>query len=161
MRENQVAVSDREFTAELRDAVQVYIQAVDAWETAYQRYCRLPGYGDQISDDLAGEQREYLETRRRMEALLPRARGLCFKHGLRDPFASLTRVALGQHAPQQRDTSALGRSERMAVTDCLMQLSAACQEWAAPPETAETELPAQADARPCGNWLRRLIDYLY
>jgi hypothetical protein len=121
----------------------------------------MPGCVDQISDDLAVEQRDYLETRRRLEALLPRARGLCFKHGLRDPFVGLVRVSLGQHAPQHRDTSALGRSERMAVTDCLMQLTAACQEWAAPPDSTDAPLPTQPDARPRGNWLRRLIDYLY
>ena len=161
MNQKQALVSDGEFTLELRDAVQRYMLAVDAWEAAYQRYYRLPGYADQISDDLEQEQREYVESRRRLEALLPRARGLCFKHGLRDPFVNLVRVSLGQHAPQQRDTSALGRSERMAVTDCLMELTAACQDWSATPESPENEPPAPAADHPRGNWLRRLIDYLY
>ena len=89
--------------------------------------------------------------------MLPRARGLCFKHGLRDPFPTLVRITLGEHAPQQRDTSALGRSERMAVTDVLMQLSAACQEFAA--EKREEVPPPER--QPSGNWLRRLVDYLY
>ena len=151
--------SDQEFTGELRDAVQRYLAAVDAWEAAYQKYYRLPGYADRVTGDLAQEHAEYLEMRRVLEALLPRARGLCFKHGLRDPFPTLVRISLGQHAPQQRDTSAIGRSERMAVTDCLMQLSAACQEWPAGAEPASEETPERPAQS--GNWLRRLVDYLY
>jgi len=151
--------SDREFTVELRDAVQRYLAAVDAWEAAYQKYYRLPGYADRVTDDLAQEHAEYLETRRALEALLPRARGLCFKHGLRDPFQILVRVSLGQHAPQQRDTSAIGRSERIAVTDCLMELAAASQEF--PAEQGATAQHARSAAAGAGNWLRRLVDYLY
>ena len=150
--------SDREFVLDLRDAVQRYLCAVDAWETAYQKYYRLPGYADHVSDDVAQEHAEYVESRRHVEALLPRARGLCFKHGLRDPFPNLVRVMLGQHAPQERDTSAIGRSERLAVTDCLMELTAACQEWSELPETAESQPTPRAVG---GSWLRRLVDYLY
>src|SRR5437870_13864820 len=84
--------SDREFTVELRDVVQRYLSAVDAWEAAYQKYYRLPGYADRISDDLAQEHSGYCQTRRALEALLPRARGLCFKHALRDPLPTLVRV---------------------------------------------------------------------
>jgi hypothetical protein len=149
--------SDREFVVSLRDAVQRYLVAVDAWESAYQKYYRLPGYANQISDDLAQEHATYLETRRDLEEMLPRARGLCFKHGLRDPFPTLVRITLGEHAPQQRDTSALGRSERMAVTDVLMQLAAASQEF--PPN--KTDAPPPQAERSAGNWLRRLVDYLY
>lgn len=153
-------MGDREFTLQLRDAVQRYFCAVDAWETAYQKYYRLPGYADRVSDDLAHEHAAYLEARRHLEGLLPRARGLCFKHGLRDPFPNLVRVALGQHAPQQRDTSAIGRSERMAVTDCLIELAAACQEFPAELDSTGSEPRARA-AGSGGNWLRRLVDYLY
>jgi hypothetical protein len=148
--------TDREFTLELRDAVRRYLAAVDAWETAYQKYYRLPGYS--VSDDLAHEHAAYLETRRVLEAMLPRARGLCFKHGLRDPFPTMVRITLGEHAPQQRDTSALGRSERMAVTDALMQLAAACQEFPVQKTDPETPSPPRPAS---GNWLRRLVDYLY
>jgi hypothetical protein len=148
--------SDREFVLELRDAVQRYLTAVDAWEAAYQKYYRLPGYAARVNDDLAQEHADYVAARRPLEAMLPRARGLCFKHGLRDPFPTLVRITLGEHAPQQRDTSALGRSERMAVTDVLMQLTAACHEF--PKEQRED---APAERPPSGNWLRRLVDYLY
>jgi hypothetical protein len=149
--------TDREFVLELRDAVQRYLAAVDAWESAYQKYYRLPGYAARVNDDLAKEHADYLAARRPLEAMLPRARGLCFKHGLRDPFPTLVRITLGEHAPQQRDTSALGRSERMAVTDVLMQLAAACQEF--PQERADAPPPPDRPAN--GNWLRRLVDYLY
>jgi hypothetical protein len=150
--------SDREFTLELRDVVQRYLAAVDAWEAAYHKYYRLPGYASRVSDDLEKEHSQYLEARRVLEGMLPRARGLCFKHGLRDPFPTLVRITLGEHAPQQRDTSALGRSERMAVTDVLMQLGAACQEFPAEKTAAEQSTRTRA---PGGNWLRRLVDYLY
>jgi len=152
-------MDDREFTRVLRDAVERYLAAVDAWEAAYRKYYRLPGYADQVSDDLAAEHSAYLESRRRLESLLPRARGLCFKHGLRDPFPTLVRVSLGQHAPQQRDTSAIGRSERLAVTDCLMELSAACQEWPAQRDPLDGQPPPPRAAG--ASWLRRLVDYLY
>jgi hypothetical protein len=154
-------MSDREFTLQLREAVQRYFSAVDAWEAGYQKYYRLPGYADRVSEDLASEHAEYLESRRHLESLLPRARGLCFKHGLRDPFPNLVRVALGQHAPQQRDTSAIGRSERMAVTDCLIELAAATQEFPIEQDSDRSEPRARAAATGAGNWLRRLVDYLY
>ena len=150
--------TDREFTLELRDAVQRYLATVDAWEAKYQKYYRLPGYAGQVSDDLQQEEAEYRDTRRALEVLLPRARGLCFKHGVRDPFQTLMRIQLGEHAPQQRDTSALGRSERMAVTDCLMQLAAATAEFPAERDLPDARPPARATG---GNWLRRLVDYLY
>jgi len=148
--------SDREFVLELRDAVQRYLTAVDAWEAAYKKYYHLPGYAARVNDDLAQQHADYVAARRPLEAMLPRARGLCFKHGLRDPFPTLVRITLGEHAPQQRDTSALGRSERMAVTDVLMQLTAACQEF---PKEQREEAPAERPTS--GNWLRRLVDYLY
>jgi len=149
--------SDREFVLELRDAIQRYLSAVDAWEAKYQKYYRMPG-AHTVSDDLEQEQAEYEEMKRALQPMLPRARGLCFKHGLRDPFPTLVRITLGEHAPQSRDTSALGRSERMVVADVLMQLSAACQEF--PHEQGEAPVNAPPP-RPSGNWLRRLVDYLY
>jgi hypothetical protein len=145
--------TDLEFTRQLREAVQRYLATVDAWEAAYQKYYRLPG----VSADLVNEHTDYLSARRALEVMLPRARGLCFKHGLRDPFAVLVRVELGGYTPQQREISALGRSERLAVTDTLMQLDAACHEFPAEKNT-KSEPPPQP---PSGNWLRRLVDYLY
>src|SRR2546430_811583 len=119
--------SDDLFLPELKCAVVRYLCAVDRWEAAYQKYYRLPGFTSKVSDDLAEEHREYLESRRALEAIVPRARGMCFKYGLRDPWAGLLRITLGQHTPQQRNDSAVGRAERAAVSQCLVDLTAACR----------------------------------
>ena len=151
--------TDLEFVLVLKLAVERYLSAVDAWEAAYQKYYRLPGYADRVSEDLQEEHQAYVESRRQLQKLAPRARGLCFKHGLRDPFPGLLKASLGQHAPQQRRTSAIGRSERSAVTECLMQLTVACREWSQEGEPVE---PGQTAAAPTGpSWLRRMVDFLY
>src|SRR5262249_11760753 len=132
---------EADFLPELKSAVTSYLSAVDRWETAYQKYYRLPGFTSKVSDDLAEEHREYLECRRALEAVIPRARGLCFKYGLRDPWAGLMRITLGQHTPQQRSDSAVGRAERAAVSQCLVDLTAACrlQPAADAPPAPESE----------------------
>ena len=150
--------SDEEFLPELRRQVDRYLSAVDRWEAAYQKYYRLPGFTSKVSDDLQEEHREYLECRRALEAIVPRARGLCFKHGLRDPWAGLLRITLGQHTPQQRSDSAVGRSERAAVAQCLVDLTAACRPT---PESDDgSSLPHSQDPDH-RSWLRRIVDFFY
>src|SRR6266852_4107842 len=95
-------ISDREFVARLRTAVERYLGAVDEWEAAYQKYYRLPGFASRVGDDLEKEQRAYDERRRELEALAPRARRLCFKHQMQEPFRGLLRVSLGRYSPQER-----------------------------------------------------------
>ncbi|HEY2016279.1 MAG TPA: hypothetical protein VGH38_22400 [Bryobacteraceae bacterium] len=153
-RENRI--SDREFVAGLRAAVEQYFQAVDRWEAAYQKYYRLPGYAAQGSDDLEPEYREYCARRSDFEAVLPRARRLCLKHQLRDPFSGLLRISLGRYAPQQRMDSAIGRSERAAVTDCLVRLNDACTEWEPAPASDRTDLEPEKQSL-----LRRFVSYFY
>jgi len=148
-------ISDREFVAELRAVIERYFQAVDKWETAYQKYYRLPGYAARASDDLEPEHREYGARRSELEALLPRARRLCLKHQLRDPFSGLLRISLGRYAPQQRMDSAIGRSERSAVTDCLVELNDACLEWR--PESGGDAL--ERDEKK--SLLQRFVSYFY
>jgi hypothetical protein len=149
--------TDQEFVGELRLATDRYLRAVDEWESAYQKYYRLPGYAAKISDDLEAEHREYTERRDELRRLLPRARRLCLKHRLRDPFAGLVRVALGRYAPQHRVDSAIGRNERNAATACLVDLAAACREWAAAGEAARAPAPEGGKS----SWLRRIKDYFY
>jgi hypothetical protein len=48
----------------------------------------------------------------------------------------------------------------MAVTDCLMELAAASQEFPAELDSPGSGPRARA-AGNGGNWLRRLVDYLY
>jgi hypothetical protein len=155
MQQSHTPVSDRQFALELREVLRAFLRAVDAWEAGYRKYYRMPGRTGIVSADLREEWQKYLESRRRLEAMTPRARGLCFKYGLRDPWVPLLKASLGEHAPQQRDSSAIGRGERNAVNECVVELIAASQEW---------ELPATAEspsAKGPASWLRRIVDYLY
>src|SRR6266436_8162142 len=93
-------ISDGEFIAALRVAAERYLGAVDQWEAAYQKYYRLPGYAATVRHDLEAEHRAYSDRRRELEELLPRARRLCLRHDLRDPFSGLLRISLGRYAPQ-------------------------------------------------------------
>ena len=160
MNQSQSQIAEREFVLELQEVLREYLEAVDAWEAKYQKYYRMPGRSGIVSGDLREEQQRYVESRRRLEAMTPRARGLCFKYGLRDPWVPLLKANLGEHAPQQRDSSAISRSERNAVNECMVELIAACQEWDLAAESASA---ARRDpqAKGPGSWLRRIVDYLY
>jgi len=147
-------ISDREFVAGLRSAVSRYLAAVDEWEAAYQKYYRMPGFASRAGDDLQVEQRAYDERRRELEALLPRARRLCLKHQMKEPFSGLLRMSLGRYSPQERMDSVIGRNERNVVSKCLVELSDACQEW--PEESSEAEVE-----RDKGSLLRRIVGYFY
>lgn len=149
-------IPDAAFIEALRWAVERYLTAVDQWEAAYQKYYRLPTFGSAISDDLQSEQREYDERRRELEPMLPRARRLCLKHRLTEPFSGLLRISLGQYAPQERTDSVIGRSERGAVTMCLVQLSEACREWK--PESEDAPAPPERSNVPL---LRRFVNFFY
>jgi hypothetical protein len=147
-------ISDRDFVATLRGAVKQYLAAVDEWESAYQKYYRMPGFASRVSEDLEREQRLYDERRRELEAMLPRARRLCLKHQLRDPFRGLLRVSLGRFSPQERLDSVIGRNERSVVSKCLVELHDACQEW--PEETREAD-----GSREKESLLRRIVGFFY
>jgi hypothetical protein len=147
--------SDREFVANLRAAVDAYLSAVDRWEATFHKHYRMPG-SDKVSADMEAEHRDYSQRRRELEALLPRSRRLCLKHRLRDPLGGLMRVSLGQFAPQQRTDSAIGRGERNAVLDCLLELHEACAEWAAKSPSSGKEPKARNRSL-----LGRVLDYFY
>jgi hypothetical protein len=155
-----VELTDPEFVDNLRAAVERYLAGVDRWEAAYQRYYRMPGRAERVSADLVAEQREYETQRRTLEEMLPRARRLCHKHQLRDPFAGLLRISLGRHAPQHRVESAIGRNERNTATDCLVRLSEQCRVWK--PELPGTEAQADSELQPGKqSLLKRLVNYFY
>jgi len=149
--EQTVPVSDREFVADLRQAVERYFRAVDEWEAAYRKYYRLPDPRGKTPSDLTEQQAIYDSARASLAALIPRARGLSFRHGLRDPWTGLMRSPLGQSTPQDRYSSAISRAERAQAFECLLALAEAYAEL--PP-------PAEAPPPPRG-LLRRLLDFFY
>ena len=128
---------------------------MDGWEAAYRKYYRLPSAARQVSPDLEEHQRAYDASRKRLAELVPRARGLSFKHGLRDPWNGLLHTSLGQYAPQNRTDSAISASERRAVHECLILLTEACAEFEPAPNP-----PAAAPAER-RSWLRRVLDFFY
>jgi hypothetical protein len=148
--EPTVSISDREFVADLRQAVERYFRAVDEWEAAYRKYYRLPDPRGKPSSDLAEQQAVYDSARARLAAMIPRARGLSFRHGLRDPWTGLIRSPLGQSTPQDRYSSALSRAERTQAIECLLVLA-----------EAYAELPTVEAPPPKRSLLRRLLDFFY
>jgi len=148
--EQMVPVSDREFVADLRQAVEEYFRAVDAWEAAYRKYYRLPDPRGKTPSDLGEQQAAYDSARKRLAALIPRARGLSFRHGLRDPWTGILRSPLGQSTPQDRYSSAISRAERTQAIECLLELA-----------EAYAELPSAGASPPARGLLRRLLDFFY
>jgi hypothetical protein len=83
--------------------------------------------------------------------MIGRARGLSFRHGLRDPWTGLLRSPLGQSTPQDRYSSAISRSERTAAIECLLVLA-----------EAYAELPLAKEPPPASKgFLRRILDFFY
>ena len=148
--EQTVPVSDREFVADLRQAVDGYFRAVDEWEAAYRKYYRLPDPRGKTPSDLGEQQAAYDLARTRLAAMTPRARGLSFRHDLRDPWTGILRSPLGQSTPQDRYSSAISRAERAQVFECLLVLA-----------EAYAELPPVETPPPFRSLWRRLLDFFY
>jgi hypothetical protein len=110
----------------LRAAVNGYLRAVDAWEEGYEKYYRISAPG-QVSSDLALEHQSYLIARRELQTCLPRARRLCFQHGLREPWTAILHIHLGARTPQTGAATAIGRAERAVLAQCLDDLESACR----------------------------------
>ena len=144
--EQTVPVSDREFVADLRQAVDRYFRAVDEWEAAYRKYYRLPDPHGKSPSDLMEQQAVYDSARRRLAALVPRARGLSFRHGLRDPWTGIMRSPLGQSTPQDRFSSAISRAERTQAIECLQA-----------PAESYAELPSAEASPPCLLYTSRCV----
>jgi hypothetical protein len=145
-------VSEVEFIAALRQAAEQFFRAVDQWETAYRKYYRVVDSSGKPSSDLEGQQRDYDAARARLAAMLPRARGLCFKYGIRDPWTGLLHSALGQFAPQDRYRSAISRTERALAFETLILLAEASGRPVADEESPTADLRSP---------LRRLRDFFF
>jgi hypothetical protein len=72
---------------------------------------------------------------------------------LRDPWTGIMRSPLGQSTPQDRYASAISRSERAQVIECLVLLA---ENYAEPLPADPTEPPAESRSL-----LRRLLDFFY
>ena len=152
--------SNLEFIQELRACVARYLKAVDAWEAEYHKYYRLARPHQTVSPDLEEAQSAYVTARRELETLVPRARRLCAKYDQRDLWPGLLRIQLGAHAPQTKIASAFGRSERIAIADCLANLEMQCGEQEMKAEAKAEAIPEPAPpAKPHRNLLQRVIDY--
>jgi hypothetical protein len=142
--------SDLAFVDRLRCAVEDYLRALDCWEEAFRKYARIAGYKSRAGDDLAPELCEYAARRCELSELLPRARLLCHRHRLREPFSGLLRISPRFSTPESG--SAIGRNERSTVTMCLVDLKAQAAGGG-------TEEPARGHEKP--SLLRRLVDFFY
>jgi hypothetical protein len=148
---------DLEFVLGLRPCVARYMEAIDNWEKAYRKFFRLARPQHQVSPDLEQEQSCYLQARQELQAHIPRARRLCQRFDLRDPWPGLLRIELGTHAPQVRAASAFGRSERIAVENCLNQLVEHCARWEEQPVEDSSEERPEESRKSWLGWLKDLI----
>jgi hypothetical protein len=149
------AVPEIDFISALREAVDQYFRAVDAWETVYRKYYRLHDPSGKPSSDLEGQQRDYDKARAVLAAMVPRARGLCFKYGIREPWSGLMRSALGQSTPQDRYSSAVSRTERALAFETLILLAEKSSGGTMAPEEPPAEEPESRSP------LRRLRDFFF
>ena len=140
--------SDHEFVVRLRVTIERYLCAVDQWEAVHRNCCCLAAY--RIAGTGDPERFEFHERRRELESILPRARRLCLKYGMTDPFHQLTRIELRHHSTGARSISAIGLALRAALSNCLMELHAACRR-------EEKCVPLE---RICNSLMHRLASYL-
>jgi hypothetical protein len=150
--------SDAEFLTDLVSRVERYFRAVDTWETEYHKFYRLPGSHHRVPPDLEDAQREFASARQALEAAIPRARRLCRRFELRDPWPALLRIELGAHAPQAQAGSAVGRNERIAIRDCLRDLEFRCTE---PEPDSTSDVQDELPERRSGSLLRRIVDFFF
>ena len=145
---------DSEFLSNLVNWVERYFRAVDEWETEYQKFSRLAGAQRRVPANLEDAQREFVSARQDLEAAIPRARWLCRKFEIRDPWPGLLLVGLGSETAQAHGGSAIGRNERIAVRDCLRDLQFRCGE-----SELHSAFDGNAPERRSVGLLRRFWDY--
>lgn len=149
-------ISEAQFLSRLRDSTRRYLESLDAWEAQYQRYYRVPAPGpNSVSADIEPLHRNHLSARRELQACVPRARRMCLKYGLREPWQATLHIALGARTPLAGAASAMGRAERALLAKCLTDLEAASETYAeAPP-------PAPIPPSPPRGILQRVLDYFF
>jgi hypothetical protein len=147
---------EQEFVMQLRTAVERYLQAVNAWENAFQKHYRLLD-PPRLAADLEAFQEEYLSARRQLEPLIPRARQLSRKHEIPDPWAGLLHIRLGARTPQAGAAPAIGQGERALIIRCLTDLEALSQ-----PEFPKFSTGPEPSGRPVPRGiLGRIFDFFF
>jgi hypothetical protein len=147
--------SELQFLARLRDSTQRYLESQDAWEAQYQRFYRVASPNrDSVSADLEPLHQNYLAARKDFQECVPRARRLCLKYGIREPWQAMLHVTLGARIPQVGATTAVGKAERIQVAKCLAELEAA----AAGPVLQPLKIIPATGRR---GILQRLYDYFF
>jgi hypothetical protein len=148
--------SEEQFLARLRDATRRFLEALDAWEAQYQKYYRVPSPGaGSVSADLESLHQNYLDARKDLQKCVPRARRLCLKYGLREPWQAMLHIALGARTPQSGATSAIGKAERTLLAKCMSDLEAASRTYAEPPMPKAIPQPRRRGI------LQGVLDYFF
>jgi hypothetical protein len=157
------AMTEAEFVAHLRRSTEQYLASMDAWEAQYQRFYRLSSRGaSDESPDTELLHRDFLDARRAFQGCVPRARQLCRRHGLRDPWQALLHIHLGANAPQAvATTSALGRAERTLIMDCLTALATASSPAAPSAEPTPNPISKSDPAPRRRGIFGRVYDYFF
>lgn len=143
--ERSTSGSDLQFALDFRAIVERYIRALDSWETAYQKNYTLGRRGSERSlpADLDAANSEYIAARKVFKSALPRANRIAYKYNLRAPYQALLKVELGVNAVQFQQGSAIGRNERLAITECLMDMLTCCQDEASKAAGSENDSEAK------------------
>ena len=131
-----------------------YFNAISDWEAQFKKFNRLSGAQYRVPSDLQQAQSAYLRSRTTLEPLIPRARQLCRRFEINDPWPWVLKIQLGADAGQK---SALGPNERALILSCLRELEFRIAEVECTPEKElRRERPANEDR----GVLRRILDYL-
>jgi len=148
-------MTDEEFLACLRQSTEEYLATVDAWERQFRMYYRVASPGpSSVPADLESLHRDYLDARQVFQACVPRARRLCQKYELRDPWQAMLHIHLGANTPQVAATTAVGRGERNLIIECIAALESALSE----PTETPTKIPSAVRR---GGFFQRVYDFFF
>jgi hypothetical protein len=150
IRHDDGGLAEAEFVRRLRDTVSEYLGSLDAWEQAYEDGQRKPGTSLPDPPVLAEAHRRYVTAWRQLAAMVPQARRMCVRYGIRNPWPAFIRSRPSIEGPRNGGGSGVGRNERMAISECLTQLSSACAHAAGATPAHDT-----------GGVLRRLRQYFW
>ena len=149
----QIGISNREFVTGLRQCVMAYVEAIDQWETQFKKFSRLTGAQYRVPADLQQAQSRYLQTRAALEPKIQRARQLCRRFEVNDPWPWILKIRLGADS---ESGSALGANERGLISSCLRRLEFQIADNENPPET---EMRREQTVDRARGLLRRILDY--